>query len=283
VSSPTTAPNDGARKTLEVHPLASCYPLLQGQAFDELVADIKAHGLAVSIELYGGMILDGRNRYRACQQLGIEPTTITYQGNDPVARVESLNGHRRHLTQSQRAMAAAKIASMRQGARTDLLQNCGKSQADAATQYKVSARSISDARAVLRHGTPEVATAVELGRVPVSRAVEIAKLPAAEQCKALAAPKPKPKPERQQASAPPISNTPPPAAHAARRREHGPFAAARDRAEGLIAALEALYADAEPRVRALIRDRLARMLCTLDHGGDRLAPAPINGATHHAP
>jgi hypothetical protein len=56
----------------------------------------------------------------ACLQLGIEPLVVTYVGPDPAARVTSLNLRRRHLTASQLAMAAAKMATMRSGARTDL-------------------------------------------------------------------------------------------------------------------------------------------------------------------
>jgi hypothetical protein len=47
---------------IEFHPLANCYPLLEGQALEDLVADIKAHGLVLPIELYEGMIIDGRKQ-----------------------------------------------------------------------------------------------------------------------------------------------------------------------------------------------------------------------------
>jgi hypothetical protein len=44
-----------------------------------------------------GLLLDGRNRLAACEQLGIEPETTTYDG-DPEAYVVSLNILRRHLS-----------------------------------------------------------------------------------------------------------------------------------------------------------------------------------------
>jgi ParB-like nuclease family protein len=100
---------------MEFHPLALLFPLL-----DELVADICAHGLREPIVVFEGKILDGRNRFLACQRAGVEPSFKEYVGNDPLAYVISLNLKRRHLDTSQRAMIAAKIANMRQGARTDL-------------------------------------------------------------------------------------------------------------------------------------------------------------------
>jgi len=119
--------------TLEFHPLANVFPLLEGEEFDALVADIQASGLCEPVWLYEGQILDGRNRYRACQVLGIECATRDYLGNDPLAFVLSMNLQRRHLDESQRAMIAARLATMRQGERTDLVEISTKlSQAQAA-------------------------------------------------------------------------------------------------------------------------------------------------------
>jgi ParB-like chromosome segregation protein Spo0J len=91
------------------HPLATSFPLLEGAEFDELVADVWAHGLLEPIVVLEDMILDGRNRYRACQAAGVEPTFIPYCGDDPAAFVVSANLHRRHLTQEQKRELAARL------------------------------------------------------------------------------------------------------------------------------------------------------------------------------
>ena len=106
-------PGDGA--AMKAHPFADVLPLLEGEAFDSLVADIRANGLLEPITIHEGLILDGRNRYRACEAAGIEPKFLEFDGDDPLGFVLSLNVHRRHLSESQRGMVVAKLATMRQG------------------------------------------------------------------------------------------------------------------------------------------------------------------------
>ena len=87
---------------MEFHPASEAFPEMPPDRFAELKADIGAHGLLEPITLCDGLILDGRNRYRACVELGVEPQTREYSGN-PWAYVWSLNGQRRDLSQDQRA------------------------------------------------------------------------------------------------------------------------------------------------------------------------------------
>jgi N6-adenosine-specific RNA methylase IME4/ParB-like chromosome segregation protein Spo0J len=167
--------------TLEFHPLANIFPLVEGAEFDELVADIREHGLHEPIVVYEEKVLDGRNRIRACEAAGVDPTFTAYTGDDPVAYVVSLNLRRRHLDESQRAMVAAKLATLKQGARTDLSPIGEMSQAQAATLLNVGKRSVERAAEVRDHGAPQLVSAVEQGAVSVSAAADVATLPEAEQ------------------------------------------------------------------------------------------------------
>jgi hypothetical protein len=116
------------------HSFADIFPLMEGDAFDALVADIRANGLRDAITLYEDKILDGRNRYSACRDAEVEPRFESPDIDDPLTFVIRKNALRRHLNESQRSMAAAKVANMRQGERTDLQSKDGRSlsQEDAA-------------------------------------------------------------------------------------------------------------------------------------------------------
>lgn len=97
---------------LEYHDFANIFPLIGGEALDELRESVRLNGVINPIVLYDGKILDGRNRYVCARNLGIECPTVTYEGDDPLGHVVALNPDRRHLSESQRAMVAGRHASM---------------------------------------------------------------------------------------------------------------------------------------------------------------------------
>lgn len=91
------------------HPIAELFPMMLGDEFISLKADIKEKGLLVPVLIYEGMILDGRNRFKACQEVGREIIFNEYVGDDPIGHVLSLNKERRHLTSSQLACVAVDL------------------------------------------------------------------------------------------------------------------------------------------------------------------------------
>ena len=86
---------------IKTHPAANSFPMMDKDRYGELVENIREQGQLEPITLCDGMILDGRNRYKACLELGIEPKTRNYNG-DPWAYVWSMNGERRDLVAEQR-------------------------------------------------------------------------------------------------------------------------------------------------------------------------------------
>jgi len=168
---------------LKPHPLADAFPLVEGAEFEELISDIAAHGLREAITMFEGCILDGRNRDRACRAAGVEPRFTQYSGADPVGFVISANLRRCHLTESQRAMVADKLATMRLGAdqHTESL-SIGR----ASPMLSVRERSVARAREILEHGSADLQPAVQRGDVSVSTAADIASQPQAEQDKIVA-------------------------------------------------------------------------------------------------
>jgi N6-adenosine-specific RNA methylase IME4 len=173
---------------LEAHPLATVFPLMEGDAFAELVADIREHGLREPIWLLGGKILDGRNRHRACVEAGIEPEFCEYLGDDPLSFVVSLNLRRRHLNESQRAMVAAELESLSHGGDRRSLQdaNLHLARGALAETLKVSPRTVASAAVVRDHGAPELVAAVKRGEARVSAAAAVATLPKEQQTEIVA-------------------------------------------------------------------------------------------------
>ena len=175
----------GPNQTLHPHhPVAEAFPIMAGADFDRLVEDIRRHGLREAIWLDGeGRILDGRNRDRACRLAAVPPAYRVYDGGDPTAFIVSLNLHRRHLSESQRAMVAARLVNIRHGdvgRKREALEGqiCLSNASDL---LNISSGSIKNARKVRDSGSALLQGAVDQGLVAVSDAAGIVDLPAKEQ------------------------------------------------------------------------------------------------------
>lgn len=173
-------------KTMQLHPLAELFPPMRDEEFKGLIEDIRKNGLREPIITHDGTVLDGRNRYRACIEIGIEPLTRPWDGKgDPIDFVLSKNLHRRHLKEGQRAMIADRVATLKEGRpkkETASIEAVKASaQAEAADRLKVGRSSVQRARIVREKGIPELQAAVVAGEVSVSAASEVAKLPKSRQ------------------------------------------------------------------------------------------------------
>ena len=177
---------------LEYHELADIFPLIRGDAYEALVEDIRQNGLLEYIVLYEGKILDGRNRYRACWDLGITPSTVDYTGDYPLSHVISLNVRRRHLSPSQSAIVAShpKVlgqleaeAQLRSKAGTPAKKlEGGKSVEHAAAAFETNNSYVTQGKAVRTQADKEqdntMLNAVAEGRLPIPQAYALTKVTA---------------------------------------------------------------------------------------------------------
>lgn len=172
---------------MKAHAYADLFPMMSPDKLAELSADIKAKGLSDPIVTIDGQILDGRNRYEACKMAGVEPHFADYHGDDPLGYVISHNLTRRHLTEAQRAMVAAKMADLPHGGAQYSQKNespIGRStptREEASKLLNVGHSSVGRAREVLKKGAKELVQAVESGQLSVNAAKDIATLPKEEQ------------------------------------------------------------------------------------------------------
>lgn len=163
----------------EVHPAASIFPLMTDDEFLALKEDIRSKGQREDVVLWEGKILDGRNRYRACQELGIDVQWRELpECDDPIDYVLSKNLYRRHLTESQRAQCAADVATLKRGSnqhkpKTEDVQICTSTVDQAAEAFGVSRRSVATAKHVADKGDKSVIEAVKAGAIKVSAAAKL--------------------------------------------------------------------------------------------------------------
>jgi len=182
----------------ETHPAADVFPLLEGAEFDALCQDIAEHGLREPItrmRLKGKrVVLDGRNRLRACQRANVKPAWREFEGDSPAHFVVSLNLKRRNLTKSQAVACAVemlpvfeaeakerqRLAGERHGRGKPKVPDSGReaiqhrrneASEQVAAQFGVSGRHVQRAKK-LRQTAPQLLDAVKAGKMDLGTAVK---------------------------------------------------------------------------------------------------------------
>jgi N6-adenosine-specific RNA methylase IME4 len=158
--------------TLPWHPLANLFPLIEGGDYQILVDDLRQNGLRDPIILLDGMILDGRNRARACEDAQVPPRYEPFAGKpeEAVAYVLSKNLARRHLNDAQRTWIASRLCG-------DEPPFGGLLAKEAAERLHVKLRSVERASAIRKKGAPVIKARVEAGDLPIATAAGIAEFP----------------------------------------------------------------------------------------------------------
>jgi len=164
----TGPPAGGPPARIPHHPLAALFPLLDDVELRRLADDIATRGQEEPVWLLDGRILDGRNREAACALLGIDAWTKDYEGKDPLGFVLSLNLHRRHLTESQRAMVAARIVDWERGINQATAGDANLHAREAGRRLSISERAVKAAKRIRDHGIEQLSDAIRDGRLSVN-------------------------------------------------------------------------------------------------------------------
>ena len=180
------------------HPLSAAFPAMSTEDFQGLKDSIENIGVQNPITIFEGKVVDGWNRYKAANELGMDcPSKELDAWIDPVAFVRAQNKDRRHLPLSAWALIEVSLREWKPSHRPDKgelsspLQASNQEMADA---VGVTKRTIQQAKAVQSNATPEVIAAVKSGEIGLPKAAAIAKLPKEEQAAAIHKPAPKPAP-----------------------------------------------------------------------------------------
>lgn len=162
----------------EIHPHANIFPYMNEHDFTNLYKSIGENGLLEPIKLYKGMVIDGRNRLRACRIAGVEPQYQDIETENTLEYVLSTNQHRRHLSTSQKAVIAAMVSK----------QEKNVSQSEMAKAMNISLRSVASASVIINKAEPEVRKSLQAGHLTLNLASKISTLKPDEQRRAVKTP-----------------------------------------------------------------------------------------------
>jgi hypothetical protein len=175
--------------------------MLEDGALKRLTQDIRRSGCRQPVwvaHIDGELtLLDGRNRLVSCGELGIMPPIRIYEGEDPVAFINSQNIRRRHLKPSVRASIAQELLpKIKAEAKTRMMSGKGDPEVTCSQGSKKRAPQARDVAAeaagtsgssvqrrdtIEAKGTPSLKALVNAGTVPAHLAAKAAVLPKAAQ------------------------------------------------------------------------------------------------------
>lgn len=164
----------------ETHPFADAFPLLVGEDYELFKQDIKDNGLRDrTIWVQKGLLLDGRNRLRACIDIGksadVKPQIREWEG-DAMTLVVAANLRRRQLNASQRAIVACRLYDSRPGRKKSIKNDRLPTRRVAAGELGVSEGMVVQARQVLDKGIEQVVASIDAGDITITTALAIVEL-----------------------------------------------------------------------------------------------------------
>ena len=137
---------------MEYHPLSDFFPMLAPEDFDELVEDMRKHGQLEPIVVHEGKILDGRNRYEACETIGIEAKYRELdKGIEPLDYVVAANLKRRHLRPEQKLDVLDRVYGSHDGGGRKSASTEALSKAQMAGVAGTSTATVDRFRSASRH------------------------------------------------------------------------------------------------------------------------------------
>ena len=168
-------PND----EVKIHEFAASFPQIEGDEYEQFIASIKL-GQQSPVIILKGELLDGRNRLKACRELGIKTMAVEYSGEKTAVQViTDLNIYRRHLTASQRAAYGLRLLPVleheakerKKAGVADHSENIrsGRAVDLAGAQVGVNGRYIEDARTVA-NSSPELLQRLISGEITIPEA-----------------------------------------------------------------------------------------------------------------
>lgn len=140
---------------VSLHELSKTHPLMTEEQFSALKEDISLNGQKVPVILYRGKIVDGRHRFRALMELGIQTILVTKLSNNlTLEKVEKemLSSEiRRHQTPTQLAIKAQRYCEK------------GSLQSEALKKTGASKSNLAHVRNIMKMGRLDIIATLEAG------------------------------------------------------------------------------------------------------------------------